>query len=139
MDNQIKEIHFPDIELDNAPSFRGRIVIDGKRYIVKMDHAITEHITSRLMGLMGIPVQNTSLAMLDRLVVLCEDFTPKDIRFVGGFRLFEELFPSEKIEDIYDLPHLKVIFEKYLGNRAEEALSLILYRSIFDCIVKEEC
>lgn len=137
-DDKLKTIKFSDITLDNSPSFRGTIVIDGKKYIVKKSRAITEHITSRLMGLMGIPTQNTSLAMLDRLVVLCEDFTPKDMSFIGSYRLFEELFPGESIDDIYDSIHLKEVFEKYFGDRAEEALSLIIYKSIFDCIVKEE-
>ena len=139
MKDNLKTIKFSDITLDNSPSFRGTIVIDGKKYIVKKSRAITEYITSRLMGLMGIPVQKTSLAVLDNgLIVLCEDFTSKDMSFIGSFRLFEELFPSENIDDKYDPIHLKAVLENYLGDRAEEALSLIIYKSIFDCIVKEE-
>ncbi len=139
MENRIKEIHLSDIKLDTSSSFRGTTTIDGKRYIVKKAHAIAEYFTSHLMGLMGIPVQNTSFAMLDDgLVVLCEDFTPTDMRFVPGFRLFEELFPAENIEDIYDLTHLKEVFKEYLGERAEEALLLFIYKSIFDCIVKQQ-
>ena len=146
MDNQIKEIHFSDIELENSPSFRGRITLGGKRYIVKKEWGLSEYFTSHLMGLMKIPVHDTSLAVLNKeagfnnkeLVVLCEDFTPKDTKFIPGFRLFEELFPDEDIQISYGPLHLKKVLEKYLGGRAKEALSLIAIKSIFDCIVKEE-
>lgn len=138
MENNIKTIRLSDIELENSPSFRGTITIDGKRYIVKKELSLSEHISSRLMRLMGIPVQNTSLAVLDNeSVVLCEDFVPKDMIFVPSFKLFDELFPGEHIREIYDPIHLKIILDKYLRKGAEEALSLIIYKSIFDCIVME--
>ena len=74
-----------------------------------------------LMGLMGIPVHNTTFAILDsgdtfdnkELVVLCEDFTPKGMKFIPGFRLFEELFPDEDIQISYGPLHLKKVLEKY--------------------------
>ena len=80
MENKLQIIHLFDVEIEDSPSFRGRISINGKEYIVKKELSLSEHISSRLMRLMGIPVLNTSLAVLDNeLVALCEDFVPKDI------------------------------------------------------------
>ena len=139
MENTINEIHLSDIELENSPSFRGTITIGEKKYIIKKDLPISEHITSHLMGLMGIPVQKTSLALLDgRPVVLCEDSMPRDMKYIPGVKLFEELFPDEDIRNSYGPLHLKKVLKHYLGDGAHEALLLIAFKSIFDCVVKQE-
>lgn len=117
----------PDIFADYSGSDRkdGVISPDGKRYLIKyaeshtrkndtdtsyVNHVLAEHLSSRILKIIGYPVHNTFLATRnDELVVCCENFTAEQEKLIEFECFLRKHYDSGELGRVPDYEQIKYV------------------------------
>ena len=127
----------------------GLIGPDGSQYMVKFakrqghaNNAVSEYVSSHVLGILGYQVQETELGTLHgETVVACSNFVPPDVALVEFGTFLRKHYDSGDIERI---PNIKQVYEvletdRILSPQADRFKSCFWERFIGDALIGNPC